>query len=98
MPRLEIRKAAEVPPPARAPRAVQEQQRLYEGFIREIDGNVGELELGPDEQVRGVKVRLRRAATRLGLQVDIWDVDGKVYFRVAQTERRRGRPPKASTS
>jgi hypothetical protein len=33
---------------------VQEQQRLYESFIREAAGDVGELELGPNEQIRGV--------------------------------------------
>ena len=67
----------------------------YEGFIQAIDGDVGELELSPDEQVRSVKVRLRRAATRLGREVDIWDADGKVYFQVAS---KRGRPRKASVA
>ena len=93
MPKLEIRKQNEVPTPSKASRAVQEAQRLYEGFIRQLDGNVGELELEPGEQVRGVKVRLRRAATRSGTQLEIWDADGKVYFR-AETPSRRGRPRK----
>ena len=91
MPKLEIRRPSEVPVPSRSPRAVQEQQRLYEGFIRGIDGNVGELEPSADENLRSIKVRLRRAATRLGMPVDIWDADDKVYFK---TSVRRGRPRK----
>jgi hypothetical protein len=64
----------------------------YEGFLQAINGDVGELELSPDEQVRGVKVRLRRAATRLSREIEIWDADGRVYFRVAT---KRGRPRKS---
>ena len=83
MPSLKVRSASEVPTPSKSSKAVHEAQLQYEGFIRAINGDVGELELTPDEQVRSVKVRLRRAATRLGRDVDIWDVDGRVYFRVA---------------
>lgn len=77
MPTLGVRKASEVPPPAHSSRAVQEAQRLYEGFIREIGGDVGELELAPGNQLRSVKVRLRRAATRIGRPLDIWDANGR---------------------
>ena len=93
MPKLAIRKQNEVPAPNRSPRAVREQQQLYEGYIRQLDGNVGELELAANEQIRSIKVRLRRAATRLGSALEIWDVDGKVYFRAAA---RRGRPRRSS--
>jgi hypothetical protein len=41
--------------------------------------------------VRSVKVRLRRASSRLGIDLDIWDVNGHVYFRRVT---RRGRPRK----
>ena len=68
---------------------------MYEDFIGQLDGNVGELELVPDEQIRGVKVRLRRAATRMNKPVEIWDANGKVYFK-AEGARRRGRPARAS--
>jgi hypothetical protein len=74
-------------------KAVHEAQLQYEGFLQAINGDVGELELSPDEQVRSVKVRLRRAATRLSREIEIWDVNGRVYFRVAS---KRGRPKKAS--
>jgi len=93
MPRLQVRKPNEVPSPSRSSRTVQEQQRVYEGFIKSIDGNVGELDLDPGDQIRSIKVRLRRAATRLGTQIEIWDVNGKVYFK-AEATRRRGRRPK----
>ena len=91
MPRLEVRKPSEVPSPSRSSRAVQEQQRLYEAFIRDVDGNVGELQPSAGEQLRSIKVRLRRAATRVGSEIEIWDADGKVYFKTAA---RRGRPRK----
>ena len=82
-----------MPTPARSSKAVQEAQLQYEGFIQAINSDVGELELSPDEQVRSVKVRLRRAATRLSREIEIWDVNGRVYFRVAS---KRGRPRKVS--
>ena len=91
MPSLNVRSASEVPPPRRSAKAVQEAQLQYEGFIQSIEGDVGELQLDADENPRGVKVRLRRAATRLGKDIEVWDADGHVYFRVVT---KRGRPRK----
>ena len=93
MPNLSLRKPEEVPQPSRAPRAMQEQQRLYEGFIRQVGDQVAELQLSDGENVRSVKTRLRRAATRVGSQVEIWDADNKVYFK-SESRPRRGRPRK----
>jgi hypothetical protein len=90
---MTVRSAAQVPQPSRVSRAVREQQELYEGFIRQIGENVGELDPAPGEQIRALKVRLRRASTRLGIQIDIWDAKEKVYFALKQ-QRRRGRPRK----
>ena len=95
MPKLQLRKPEDAPSKPAGSRAVQEQQRIYDDFIRQLDGNVGELELSPDENMRGVKVRLRRAATRLNKPLTIWDANGNVYFQ-AEAPKRRGRPPKAS--
>ena len=92
MPTMHKRKLSEVPKPSRVSRAIKEKQELYEGFINAVGTDVGELELALDEAVRAVKVRIRRAATRLGTEVQIWDSDGKVYFIRTQ---RRGRPRKA---
>ncbi len=65
---------------------------MYEGFVRGVEaGSVGELVLADGENVRGVKVSLRRAATRLGQSIDIWDADGRVYFRRAVPKRTRRR-------
>lgn len=94
MPQLHIRKPSEAPLPSRSSRAVREQQEKYDDFVRKIDASeVGDLELEPAENVRSVKVRLRRASTRVGVDVDIWDVNGHVYFKRVT---RRGRPRKAS--
>jgi len=92
MPTFQKRTAAEVPQPSRVSRVVREQQQLYEEFIKSAGTDVGELELGPDEPVRAVKVRLTRAATRLGTQIQVWDANGKVYFNRAA---KRGRSKKA---
>jgi hypothetical protein len=91
MPRFSVRSSNEVPQPTRASKAVQEARRQYEGYIREIGNNIGELEILPGERVRSVKVRLRRAATRIRSELDIWDIDDRVYFRVRP---KRGRPRK----
>ncbi len=92
MPRFAIRKLNEVPAPNRSPRAVREQQQAYEGFIRQLDGDVGELELDPSENIRGVKVSLRRAGTRLASALEIWDANDRVYFKATASH---GRPRKS---
>ena len=92
MPNFQVRSAAEVPVPSKTSKAVHEAQMQYEGFIQTINGDVGELELSPDEQPRSVKVRLRRAATRLGREIDICDANGRVYFRVASKRGRTKKP------
>ena len=90
MPRLMVRKATEVPLPSRASRAVRELQQKYDGFVRGVDvTEAGELELEAGDNIRSVKVRLRRASSRLAVDVDIWDANGKVYFKRVT---RRGRP------
>ena len=94
MPTMTIRSASEAPLPNRSTKAVREAQLQYEAYVKAINSDVGELELSPDEQARSVKVRLRRAATRLGREIEIWDADGRVYFRVAS---KRGRPRKSKT-
>ena len=77
MPKLMSRKAAEVPAPSSVNKAVQEQQRLYENLIQQASDNVGEIFLDPDESMRSVKVRLRRASARTSTPLEIWDANGK---------------------
>jgi len=92
MPTLHIRKASEAPAPSRVSRAVRERQQEYEGYVTGVEANnVGDLELGPSDELRSIKVRLRRASNRLSIKLDMWDADGHVYFR---REIRRGRPKK----
>jgi hypothetical protein len=94
MPLLHVRKPSEAPLPSRSSKAVREQQQKYDDFIRSIDtSEVGDLELEPNENVRSVKVRLRRASSRIGADVDIWDANGHVYFRRVT---RRGRPRRSA--
>jgi hypothetical protein len=95
MPKLMVRKPTEVPAKSQMSKATRERQSLYEGFIQQATGNVGEMSLEAGEAIRSVKVRLRRAATRVGVSLDIWDADGKVYFQSA-APKRRGRPRKSA--
>ena len=96
MPTLAVKKQNEVPAAHKTSRAIQEQQLAYEAFIRKVNGdNVGELELDPGEEIRSTRVRLRRAASRIGVEIDTWDADGKVYFKTAEAKR-RGRPRKTT--
>ncbi len=97
MPLLRVLNPNEAPPPSRLPRAVREQRQRYEDFIRRIEVNaVGDLQLDSSENLRSVKVRLRRAASRLSIDVDIWDSEGRVYFRRV-TRRRRTRRKAGAT-
>ena len=90
MPMLHVRKPNEAPLPSRSSRAVRERQQKYDEFVRRIEvSDVGDLELEASENVRSVKVRLRRASSRLSVDLDIWDANGHVYFRRVT---RRGRP------
>ena len=94
MPVLHVRKSSEAPPPSRSSKAVREQQQKYNDFIRCIEASeVGDLELEPQENVRSVKVRLRRASSRIGIDIEIWDAAGHVYFRRVT---RRGRPRRSA--
>ena len=94
MPSLTVRSTKDVPPPSKSTKAIRDAQLQYENFIQSINGDVGELELAEGEQVRGVKVRLRRAANRLGREIEIWDTSGRVYFRVTS---KRGRPRRVAS-
>jgi hypothetical protein len=96
VPKLMIRKAAEVPAPDRTAKAVREQQQLYAAFIQQATGNVGEVSLELGDGIRSIKVKLRRAGTRVGVNLDIWDAEGKVYFQSVTAKPRRGRPRKTA--
>jgi hypothetical protein len=67
-------------------------QQQYEGYVLAIDGKASELQLDPGENLRSVKVRLRRASTRLGKDLQIWESAGRVYFRLV-TKHGRPRSP-----
>jgi hypothetical protein len=89
MPTMNVRSAAEVPRPARGAKANREAQQQYEQFIQAIKSDVGELELSSGENPRGVKGQAPPRRPQAGREIDIWDVDGRVYFRIAA---KRGRP------
>ena len=92
MPSLTVRNIQDVPRPNRSPKAIRDAQLQYDQYVQAVNTDVGELIPDEGENIRGIKVRLRRAATRLAKELAIWDANGKVYFKV---EAKRGRPRKA---
>ena len=90
MPGLVVREPNDVLAPSHTPRAVAvlEQRRLYEGFIQGLDGNTGELELS-EGNAADYQVRVRQAATRLALELEIWDEDDNLNFKTVTDEAGR---------
>jgi hypothetical protein len=95
MPTFTVRKPGEVPQNTCVSKATRELQFAYESYLTSVGDQVGELELDPSENIRSIKVRLTRAASRLGVSIQAWDANGKVYF---QKEAQRGRPRKPKTA
>lgn len=64
-----------------ADRAIQEQYNEYVLLARQSAEN-GKLTPDGSETMRSVKMRVRRAASRLNLDtgMKVWDVSGIVYF------------------
>src|SRR5579872_3023666 len=97
MPTFTARKSTDVPAASRTSSAARKQQALYESFIRDVPGDsVGELELSEGETARGIRTRLRRASSRLGRTIEVWDAEGIVYFQAAAPKRRSTRQSKSS--
>lgn len=77
-------------PEAQAPRPIRQSGRLalrmrqYEEHIGSIKaGEVGKLVPESGETVRGIALRVGRAARRMNKSADTWMVDGAVYFKIS---------------
>ena len=58
--------------------------------MREVGAfNVGELWLSPGDNMAGIKAAVRRAAIRVGVDINIWDVSGNIYFKAPGAKRGR---------
>ncbi len=76
-------------PEAQAPRPIRQSGRLalrmrqYEEHIGSLKaGEVGKLVPESGETVRGIALRVGRAARRMNKAADTWMVDGAVYFKI----------------
>ncbi len=68
----------------------------YAGFVAKLGpGQAGHLTLVAGETMRGVKVRLTRAATAAGVRLTARSVGNDLYFWRAAPVRRRGPRTKA---
>ena len=55
--------------------------RQYETYVRGVKkGQAGRLAPTGPETTKGVALRVRRAARRLGASTNVWVADGAVYF------------------
>lgn len=89
MPKASSRKLAEVPLPTRTSRKSRLKQDEYDGYIRILEEDeVGDLELGPEENMRAVKMSLQRAAARYGIEIQVWDSGNHVYYRKGVSRKR----------
>lgn len=54
----------------------------YEGYITQVgSGKVGQISPSEGDTVRGIALRVSRAAKRVGRDVETWVAEGSVYFR-----------------
>jgi hypothetical protein len=74
--------ASQAPRPLRKGAGLVARMAEYEGFVNGVKkGQVGKLSPSSGETARGVVLRISRAGKRLGRSVDVWVVDGAVYFK-----------------
>ena len=60
-----------------------ESMAKYDAFLRAVKkGQVGKLRPAAGESPRGLMVRVRRAAKRVGKSVDVWTASDAVYFKI----------------
>lgn len=75
--------AKKAPAPARPPVLLQDRMLEYDGFVRRLkNGQVGKLTPTGNETTRALMLRLGGASRRLKKRVDVWAVDGVVYFKL----------------
>ena len=62
----------------------------YEDFVRDVAPfSVGEIWLSANDSMNAIKASLREVAVCLGLEMNIWDIAGNVYFRTPGPKRGR---------
>ncbi len=75
-------------PTTTTPSAMQSRMRQFESYATDVGaGEVGVLEPENTETTRALAMRLSRAATRLGCEIESWPSDGKLYFRVESAKK-----------
>lgn len=74
----------DAPTPTRQSGRLNVRMKEYEDHVRSLKtGEAGKLTPEGGETVRGLALRISRAAKRASVSIQTWIVDGVVYFRVA---------------
>lgn len=98
MPTAQGRSFGAVPSPSRGSRKSRVKQSQYNDFVRmlEVEGTeVVDLELTEGEEPRAIKMSLHQAAKRVGIEIDVWDLNGHVYFRKGRAPGRKQNRPRS---
>jgi hypothetical protein len=64
------------------------RQAVTEMVLTLEEGKAAVITPEKDESVRGLKSTITRAGNREGRKVRVWDIDGKVYVRLADSGKR----------
>ncbi|MBE7517835.1 MAG: hypothetical protein HS107_01155 [Thermoflexaceae bacterium] len=73
------------PNPVRQTGRLKARMREYEDHVASIKkGEAGRLDPEGGETVRGIALRISRAAKRMGVSVRTWVVEGSVYFELSR--------------
>lgn len=76
-------KRSEAPRRPTTPGPLRSRMAEYEGYVASLKkGQAGKLVPAGDESLRAVALRVSRAGQRLARPIEVWTVDGAVYFRL----------------
>ena len=77
-------KASAAPSPTKQTGRLSARMRQYEAYVNDVkEGETGKLTPEEGETVRGLALRITRAAKRVGKTADTYVRDGSVYFNVS---------------
>jgi hypothetical protein len=85
MAEFEVIKQSQAPRRPTSPGPLGERMAEYDDYVGSLKrGQAGKLVPADGESLRGIVLRVTRAAKRLSRPIEVWTVDGTVYFRPSE--------------